>query len=230
MMGRIGAVALLLLAGAPARAQTPFRFEGETSLSDMQALVRADLPVGAPRDRVRAAFVDQGGATLKLHPTQAGVEKYIYDINLCSYYVWRWNISADYDPAGKLKQLYVNGEPALPNGAPARVLPKDPPGQKGSIVKITRPRPEAFKGERSLAAVIWDHDADLNTTDDQELIGGGPTRADPANMGTMHVYHVEPWRSIFDMDAARAVVPYAGDCAAADAVMAKEKAGGSGSN
>ena len=225
MMGRIAAVSALILAAATARSQTPFKFEGETSLADMQAKVRQDFPVGSPRDRVRAVFVDQGGAALKLHPTQAGVEKYIYDINLCSYYVWRWNISADYDGAGKLKQLYVNGEPALPNGAPPRVLPKDPPGQKGSIVKITRPRPEAFKGERSLAAIIYDHDADLNTIDDQELMGGGPTRADPANMGTMHIYRVEPWRSIFDMDDARAVAPYAGDCAAADAAMGKGAGG-----
>jgi hypothetical protein len=172
------------------------------------------------REQVRALFIGQGGATLKLHPTQVGVEKYIYDINLCSYYVWRWNISADYDPTGRLKQLFINGEPALPNGSPPRVMPKASPDQKAAILKITRPRPEAFKGESSLAALVFDHDADPNTIDDQELMGAGPTSSDPLNMGNLHVYHVEPWRSIFDMDAASAIVPYSGNCAAADAAIA----------
>jgi len=224
MIGRIRAVVFcLILCYSPTFAEAPFRFEATTSLSDMQALIRQDFPVGTSRDQVRSAFVEQGGAKLKIHPTQPGVEKYIYDINLCSYYIWRWNISADYDSLGKLKQIYVNGEPALPNGAPPRTLPKDPPNQKGAIFKIARPRPEAFKGEVNLSALIFDHDANLMTTDDQELMGAGPTRADPANMGTLHVYHVEPWRSIFDMDAAKAIVPFAGACAAADAAMARAK-------
>jgi hypothetical protein len=228
MIGRILAAAVLAAFCVPARSQTPFRFESQTSLADMQSALRHDVSVGSPRDQVRAIFVNQGGATLKIHPTQAGVEKYIYDINLCSYYIWRWNISADYDSGGKLKQIYVNGEPALPDGSAPRTLPKDPPGQNGAIVKITRPRPEAYKGESSLAAVIWDHDANLKTIDDQELMGGGPTRADPTNMGTLHAYHVEPWRSIFDMDDAKTIVPYAGDCAAADAAMAKARAAAPG--
>ena len=107
------------------------------------------------------------------------------------------------------------------------MLPKDPPGQNGSTVKITRPRPEAFKAKAASAAIIYDQfDAVLKTIDDQELPGLGPARLEPANMvGMRHLYHVEPWRSIFDMDAARAITPYAGDCAAADAAMAKEKAG-----
>ena len=216
-------VVLLVVYSSPALAAGPFRFEAETSLSDMQGWVRAHLQVGSARESVRATFVDQGGATLKVHPTQTGVEKYIYDINLCSYYIWRWNISADYDPSGGLKQVYVNGEPALAGGPPPRSLPSGPPDQKAAIFKIARPRPEAFKGESSLAAVILDRDANLQTIDDEDLIGGGPTRSDPSNMGTLHTYHVEPWRSIFDMDDAKVIVPYSGDCTAADAAMARSK-------
>ena len=80
----------LIVAGlfcSPALAITPFRFENEVSLSAMQALVRQDVPVGSPRQQLQTLFVGQGGATLKTNPTQVGVEKYVYDINLCSYYV-----------------------------------------------------------------------------------------------------------------------------------------------
>ena len=213
MRSRAGLSALSL---TPAVADGPFRFDAIESLPDMQALIRRDFPVGSPRDKVRVAFLDQGGATLKPHPTRAGVEKYLYDINLCSYYVWRWNISADYGPLGALRQMYVNGEPALPDGSPPPSPRKPLPNQKASIVKISRPRPEAYKGERNLVAVIIDHDSDLKTIDDQELVGAGPTRADPSNLGRLHVYHVDPWRSIFDADDTGGVVPYSGDCAAAD--------------
>jgi hypothetical protein len=214
---------MALAIGQPGQAlsQQTFSFEREVSLQDMQDLVRRQFPVGTPRDKVRAAFVSQGGGTLKIHPSQAGVEKYIYDINLCQYYVWRWNISADYDAGGALKQIYINGEAVLPDGAPVRTIPKAPPGQKAAVFKITRPRPEATKGEKSLAALVWDHDANLQTIDDQELIGAGPTRSDPANLGTLHMYRVEPWRSIFDMDEAKSIVAYAGSCAAADAKAAQ---------
>jgi hypothetical protein len=213
----------VLVVCSPSFAEAPFQFEAETILTDMQNLIRRDFHVGSSRDLVRAAFLTSGGATLKTHPTQAGVEKYIYDINLCSYYVWRWNISADFDTSGGLKQLYVNGEPALAEGSPPRALPKVSPEQKGAVIKIIRPRPEAFKGKNSLAAIVMDHDGNLATIDDQELLGAGPTRADPANLGSLHVYHVEPWRSIFDMDAANAIVPYSGGCAAADAAAARAK-------
>ena len=70
------------------------------------------------------------------------------------------NISADYDTATRLKQLYVNGEIALPNGSPKRLVPNGPPDQKASLVKVTRPRPQAYKGESSLSAIIYDHDAE----------------------------------------------------------------------
>ena len=96
---------------ASAHGQSSFQFESVTTLDDMQRFMRSNFPLGADRASLRKSFIEQGKATLKTHPTQIGVEKYLYDINLCSYYVWRWNISADFDSSGKLLQAYVNGEP-----------------------------------------------------------------------------------------------------------------------
>ena len=199
----------------------PFRYEDVVSLDDMKALIRREDPVGTPRQAVRAAFVDQGGGTLKLHPTRLGVEKYLYDINLCRYYVWRWNISADYNSGGRLQQMYVNGEPALPDGPALLPPPKPVPGGKGQILVIAKPRPEADKGENRLVAEVF-----VFAGGEQRLIGAGPSRADPADLGRLHVYTTEPWRSIFDTDAADRIAPYAGDCAAADAAQARAKAAG----
>jgi hypothetical protein len=210
MIGRASLAALLAPSlWATAALAEPFRFESETSLQDMDSLVKRDITIGMPRAQVRAIFVQQGGATLKAHPNRADVEKYIYDIDLCSYYVWRWNISADYDAKGGLKQIYVNATPTLAN-APLPPLPS-----KGPFFMLTRPRPQAFKGESSLKAVI---------TDKLILTGVGPTRADPLDMGRAINYHGEVWRSIFDADYADRIAPYAGDCATVDAKYEELKA------
>ncbi|HLZ76825.1 hypothetical protein [Phenylobacterium sp.] len=195
------------LATAAAAAE-PFRFESVASLQDMQALARHDFPLGTPRDQVRAAFVQQGGATLKLHAKRAETEKYLYDIDLCGYYVWRWNISADYDAKGGLKQLYVNATPMLAN-APPPPLPA-----KGPFYMLSRPRPQAAKGESTLKAII--------NGDQMMLTAIGPTRPDPLNMGRAINYTGEVWRSIFDADDADHIAPYAGDCAKVDAEMKKQ--------
>lgn len=221
----IAAFVLALVIGIPqlasADTSSPFRFETYQSLDDMQKFVEENFPKGTPRDTLRKTFVDEGGATLKLHPNQAGIEKYIYDINLCSYYVWRWNISADYDNDGNLLQIYLNG---LKDGRVQKMDEKAPPGKKASIYKAQRPRPEAYKGEKSLGFLLLDKDSDAKTIDDQKLIGAGPSRADPMNMGRMVVYvEVDPWRSLFDSDAADRIVPYAGDCVAVDAFIKKMK-------
>jgi hypothetical protein len=94
----------------------PFRFESIVDLGDMRQLIEQRFQPGSPRAVLRATFVTEGKGTLKIHPSQAGVEKYIYDINLCRYYIWRWNISADYDAGGHLIQAYVNGDPVFPGG------------------------------------------------------------------------------------------------------------------
>jgi hypothetical protein len=221
------AIAALLSGTSPALSADPpksFRYESLVDLEDMRHLLESRFPLGSARAALRKTFVDDGNGTLIIHPTQAGVEKYIYDINLCRYYVWRWNISADYDGAGRLLQSYVNGEPIFPSGHQKKdggVL-----GNSGhaSIYKAKRPRPEADLGEKELAYIVIDADSDLKTIDDQVLSGGGPTRASIATPGKLHVYsNVEPWRSIFDSDPANHIAPYPGDCAA-DVARAQQSA------
>lgn len=185
-----------------------FQFESIQSLDDMQAYLDRNFPVGTPRKDVREVFVNQGHATLGMHPVMTGVEKYIYDINLCNLYVWRWNISADYDEGEKLQRIYLNGR-----NDPRVVRIQEVPGQKSAIYRGQRPRPEAYKGEKSLGFIVFDIDANLKTTNDQKLAGAGPSRPDPMNMGRLVTYvDVDPWRSIFDMDPAEKIHTYTGKC------------------
>lgn len=211
---------------APARAGQPptapatesFRFERIDSLEDMQTELRHTFRVGSPRATLRRQFVEAGGATLIAHPGRAGTEKYIYDIDLCGYYVWRWNISADFGDEGGLRQLYLNGEPVLADGESEPAFDAAAARQNSGtrVFQMSRPRPEAARGEASLGFILIDGDGDLTTQDDQRLIGGGPTRPHAANLGRLHAYNVAWWRSIFDSDAAGRIVPYSGDCAAAE--------------
>lgn len=208
-------VPLPAMQAGPAAA-APFRFEAEVSYDDMKTFVARTFSTASTRDQVRTVFVGQGGATLVGRPGKADIEKYIYDINLCSYYVWRWNISADFGHDGVLAQIYINGAPQL-GGAPEPALPK-----KGPFYVITRSRPQAFKGEKELKAVVADGGGNPENTADMKILTGvGPTRADPLNMG--HAVN-EPgvvWRSIFDADDAKFVAPYPGDCTAVDAKLNK---------
>jgi hypothetical protein len=216
-------VCIMAQAAVAADKPAAFRFESVGTLTDMNQFVQSTFPLGSSRAALRHAFVDSGKATLKVHPTRAGVEKYIYDINLCDWYVWRWNISADYDAAGKLLQAYVNGEPVFAAG-PQKHNVKDFPGH-ATIFKLHRARPQASKGEKDLAYMVYDGDSNLQTPDDELAIGGGPTRVDPINMGTLHMYaSVDPWRSIFDKDDAQQIVSYKGSCAEVDEFYAKQKA------
>lgn len=214
-------VAAIILQPLNAVAQSPatFRFEAMDSIEQMQAHLVAAFRVGTPRDTVRQHFVTQGHAVLVRHPTRAGTEKYVYDIDLCRYYIWRWNISADYDAAGLLRQIYLNGEPALADGQSEPALDAAAARQPGThVLRMARPRPEADRGESSLGFILMDVDGDTATMDDQRLIGAGPTRPHPADMGRLHAYNVAWWRSIFDSDAAP-IVPYSRDCAAAEQAM-----------
>jgi hypothetical protein len=226
MFRRLAWVALatlpLLHTGAyAAELNAPFRFESIKSLDDMAVFIRERFPLGSSRDELRAAFVAQGEATLRTHPEQAGVEKYVYDINLCDWYIWRWNISADYDAHAKLLQAYVNGRVVFPNGTPQKGIPKHDAKNAG-LFSAARWRPEAYKGESSIAYFFYDADGDPNTTHDQWVVGGGHSRADPMDMGNIVAYAgVELWRSIFDYGAASRIARYQGDCAAADVVMRK---------
>src|SRR5262245_51687272 len=79
------AAILCVAVSLPLNAQTSqsFHFESFETLDDMQKFIEESFPLGSFRNSLRRTFVDDGKATLKLHPTQKGVEKYIYDINLC---------------------------------------------------------------------------------------------------------------------------------------------------
>ncbi|OGT89069.1 MAG: hypothetical protein A2514_13425 [Gammaproteobacteria bacterium RIFOXYD12_FULL_61_37] len=213
---KIASIVMLLIFGGKTYAGTEpiFAFESVMSLDEMSSLIRSKIPLGTARTDVRRIFVDEGHATLKTRAGGFGIEKYIYDIDLCHYYIWRWNISADYDSNNQLRQAYVNGNIIHPDGNPKKIIPKiAEEGKKASIYRVQRPRPEAYKGEKSLGFILFDRDSDPSTTDDQALIGAGPSRAVPMNMGKLVTYSdVDPWRSIFDFDAADRIVPYQGDC------------------
>lgn len=212
--------AIALQAASAATAPAPFQFETEVGYDDMKSVVARTLSTASTRDQVRAVFVDQGGATLIVHPRKANIEKYIYDINLCSYYVWRWNISADYGRDGKLAQIYINATPQQ-GGAPEAALPK-----KGPFYTLTRPRPQAYKGERELKAIVADRDGNPETTDDMEILTGVvPMRADPLDMGSAVNQRGVVWRSMFDLDDAKFVAPYSGDCTAVDAKLEDRRGG-----
>lgn len=224
----IASVVLMLVLSSTtsvASAESPFTFESVVTLDDMSSLVQAKFPLGTSRANLRRVFVEEGHATLKVRAGAPGVEKYIYDIDLCHYYIWRWNISADYDARGQLRQAYVNGNIVFPNGNPKKVIPKVAEGgKKASIYRVQRPRPEAYRGESSLGFLLFDRDSDPKTTDDQALIGAGPSRADPTNMGKLVTYaDVDPWRSIFDFDAADRIAPYQGDCNRVDRLVKTQR-------
>jgi hypothetical protein len=228
LLALLGALAAPLLAGnspaAGADPPKPFHYESYIDLDDMRHFLEVQFPLGSSRAALRKTFVDDGKGTLIDHPTQVGVEKYIYDVNLCRYYIWRWNISADYDAEGRLLQAYVNGEPVFSSGTPKKDGRVFGNSRHASIYKVKRPRPEADLGEKELAFIVIDADSDLKTIDDQVLTGGGPTRASIATPGRLHVYSdVEPWRSIFDFDPADPIAPYPGDCAA-DVARAQQSA------
>jgi hypothetical protein len=205
-----------------------FRFEDVTSLDEMQQTIRGRFSIGSSRDELRRTFVTDGKADLRANPLHSNVEKYLYDINLCSYYIWRWNISTDYDDQGKLQQVYVNGEPVFAGGTQKRT-PKDLPAGTPKLLKGTRLRPEAAKGESRLTFIAYDAGSPAQSASqsnaDRLATGAGPTRSDPLNMGTVHGYaSVDLWRSIFDADEADTIHPYQGNCAAADEKWSKQKA------
>jgi hypothetical protein len=205
--------------------EVSFQFSSIKSLDDMSAFIRNSIVLGAPRQSLQTIFVKQGMATLVVHPQQPGTEKYIYDINLCDYYVWRWNISADFDAENRLKQAYVNGDIVYTAGTARKVRPQEPEaGKSSSVTNRQRPRPEAYKGEKSLGYMLFDRDNNMATTDDQSVMGVGPSRADPLNMGDINYYSaVELWRSIFDADEANHISEYQGDCVAVARILSKRK-------
>lgn len=212
------ALILSLIFASPAAAAERFRYDNILTIDAMQTYIRKNFPVGSTREAVQKAFVVQGHGSLRHHPSQKGTEKYLYDINLCKYYVWRWNIAADYNAEGRLQQAYVNGL-AVFDGAP-KWKPMEIGSRPGktSLSRMSRDWPQATKGAKQVYFMLLDLDGNYNTVDDQSLLGSGPSRADPADFGTLVNYNeVDPWRSVFDDDLADDIYDYKGDCRPADA-------------
>lgn len=211
-------LALCLLLSSPAIAAERFKYDNIDTIETMQKYIRKHFPIGSTREAVQKAFVTQGRGSLRHHPSQKGVEKYLYDINLCKYYVWRWNIAADYDAEGKLQQAYVNGLPVFSDAPAWKPMQIGTRVGKTSLARMSRDWPQATKGAKQVFYMLLDLDGNYDTVDDQSLLGAGPSRADPANFGTLVSYNeVDPWRSVFDDDLADDVYEYKGDCRPADA-------------
>jgi hypothetical protein len=206
--------AAIFLAAVPGVLAADFSFHDIRSLSEMRSYLTANFPLGTAQSKASTVFEGAGGQHYS-HPEQKGVEKWVYDINLCRLYVWRWNISANFDASGRLTQIFVNGDPVHgagdpdPARDPSRTAPR---GGKQAFYKVTMPRPEASLGESSLTFTVFDTDTSSNRQSDLFIFGGGPSNADPANMGSLHAYATEAWRSIFDEQKAKSVVNFAGRC------------------
>jgi hypothetical protein len=213
---RLAVFALAAAFAAPlagAQTETPFRFESVASLDAMRDFLRTQFPPGATKAMLHRTFVDEGGGSLRQHPRYANTEKVLYDINLCRLYVWRWNISADYDDQGRLLQVYMNGDPLHASGPQKKDSKTLIQGDKGKLLRVGRPRPEASEGEKILVYLMLDGDGNTATLDDQLANGAGPSRPNPGDFGKLIVYtNVDPWRSIFDADPADRIVDYPGTC------------------
>ena len=204
---------LVVLALALPSSAAAFSFRSIETLEAMRAELKRSFPLGAPRSALDTTF-REAGARHYAHPDLAGVDKWVYDINLCSLYVWRWNISANFDAGAALTQIFVNGEPVHGRGDKLRdaATVAAGNGKKQAIYEGRLPRPEASKGESVLSFIMFDVDTGSRKASDEFITGAGPTRADPRNLGKLHAYTTELWRSIFDGDRAKSVVDYAGDC------------------
>jgi len=215
-------VLLLFCLPLTARAAEVFHFEDSHSLDDMRGYIEKNVPLGTPQAEVRQLFVTQGGGTLKVHPSQKGVEKYIYDINLCGSAIFVWNISADYDAAGKLVQAYVNGRRVFMDGKKPQALRYDADDHTlGNMRMINSARrwPQITKGIKKMPYQLFDADGNIHTIDDQYANGAGLTYTDPLRLNEMTLYReVEPWRSVFDADEAEQVHMYA-DCTGAPVIQ-----------
>ena len=208
-LGSLLAIGLGLL--APVVAQD-FAFAQVTSLSQMEKFLRDNFPLGSGRAKLRSVM-EAAGARRYAHPEQQGVEKYVYDINLCDIYVWRWNISTSSAADGGLTQLFVNGDAIYSRGQqPPTVESTARNGATQQILEGHRPRPQASKGENNLAFLMFDVDSGTARVSDEFVTGAGPSNANPHDLGLMHAYLAERWRTIFDDEPAGSVAQYSGSC------------------
>lgn len=209
-------IVFLLAFAAPAAAQVRFSFDDIQNVPQMEQYIRDRVGLGTPKEEVERIFVLQGRATPRKHPRIPGLVKYLYDINLCQYYVFRWNISVDYDSKDKVVQVHLNGTPVFPEGL-MRPAPAVAPGTKAKIIRATRDWPQAKKGAKQLNYMLFDADGNTDTVDDQTITGLGASRVDPANFGEGIRYSDIPlWRSIYDDDLSNDIGEYKGSCKEAD--------------
>lgn len=205
----LAVLSLLLCLASRAEAGDRFSFDAIKSVPEMEELIQDKLPLGTQREEVERIFVLQGHATLKHHPTQKDVEKYLYDINLCDYYIFRWNISADFSEGGKLEQAYVNGRFVYMKGKEPRTLEVFLASSRGRSKLMDVPRKMVPKGRRPIRYTVYDIDGNFSTTEDQLVDGPGPSRAEPPSVSFLSEYQaVDPWRSIFDPEAANEPVKF----------------------
>lgn len=207
-MTRLFALILVaLLLPSAAMAAPAFSFEAVIAYNDMRNYVGSRFQLGSDRDELRKVFVEQGKATQVTRPGRDTTEKYIYDINLCGFYIYRWNISADYDDDGKLLQAYVNGLPVFMAGK-AKLEPAGL-GAKTVYDSASRDRPQVTKGKKRVHYSRLDVDGNFETFDDQFATGHGPSRADPFFLDANVMYqNVEVWRSIYDEDDTATIADY----------------------
>ena len=207
-MTRLFALILVaLLLPRAAVAAPAFSFESVVAYNDMRNWVGSRFKLGSDRDELRKVFVEEGKATQVTRLGRETTEKYIYDINLCGFYIFRWNISADYDDDDKLLQAYVNGLPVFMAGK-AKLEPAGL-GGKTSYGTAERARPQVTKGKKKIIYSRLDVDGDSTTFDDQFATGHGPSRADPFFLDANVAYNnVEVWRSIYDEDDTAKIADY----------------------
>lgn len=216
------------LAAQAAQEVGAFDFFEVATVDEMRNLAAKRFPAGMPREDVRRALIEEGGARLFEHPEDDGVEKYVFDINLCRLHVFRWNLSADYGPDGALEQFYVNGLHTIPGGGDiTRTRAK--PDKDGTVHKLVSimPRPEADLGDKAIQFEGYDYDGDGATTLDQSVVVFGPSRADPHDFGRRYRYaNVERWRSIVDGFTLEDVREWPGACPTAPADADEGRADG----
>ena len=100
------ALALLISSGS-ARAAEPFDFQNYKDPLELAAYLRQTLPVGTSKESAERTLVTEGQATAYPMPFDPQTIVYLYDVNLCDKYVWRWNVNAKYDATGILEDLYL---------------------------------------------------------------------------------------------------------------------------
>lgn len=90
-----------------------FSFENVYTIPQLVKLLREGMPKGTSRVAMKRLLIVQGDATPSVNPLNPSTERYIYRDDIKC-----WNVSADYDANGNVRELYVNGMPAYADAQP----------------------------------------------------------------------------------------------------------------